>query len=492
MVIGSLVGLAQLVPGQSPSHLLALEGGGRAVQREFRGLLGGDPGQWRQAWSRARQIGPPVASLLWERSTRESHPQRRLLWLATYATAAGGGAAARLLDSGWRRGAKTREQLLGLMSLAMGPGSLPATALGDLARDADSDALRLAACVALASRAAEVDLPRTWLAGRRSSDPGLCAAALLCGAEVPSSLIDRWVGGGEVPSAEAQLVWRADLLSRRETPYSAERRTDLAQRALRWSAESVWSLRRASILQIAEAGSEGPFPERGPAAELLVLLGSAPNGRRLAYRSGWLTSSASPRLEDALRAKLAVLFVQVASPDEIAAAAQAWRGDEKLLAAMCLAVAWRRFAGDAGLVGGPWLASLDSVDESVWARLALQDRGDPDVLADRVERSKNPALSLAADGRLPGVALAREAELELWKRDYHPRREAYRCWAELVRDLLLSGSDYARAFDARAQGYPYLPSDLQPGDRGFFEVATVFFDWLTTDGDAVPEGFALR
>jgi hypothetical protein len=322
----------------------------------------------------------------------------------------------------------------------------------------------------------------------------MCAAALLCGARVPAAPLGRWLEASGVPSPEAQLVWRALLLSRQDADAAdrRERRLDLARRALRWDAESARATRHAAALRIAEVGAEGPWPESGPVAELLVLLGSAPDGRRLAYRSGWLTPTTSARLEPALQAKLAVLFVQAADLDAIAAATEAWKEHEELLSAVCLAVAWRRFAGDAGLEAGPWLDNLDAVDESAWARCALGARGDPAEFAACVARAKHPALALAAEGRLPGPELARAAELELWHRDQHPRRDAYRCWVGLVRDLLLSGSDYARAFDARAQGFPYLPSDLQPGDRDFFEVAVEFFDWMVNVGVAVPEDYRLR
>ena len=491
LFIGWVFCLPQPVDGQDPNQLLVLDGEAREVTSGLRELLRGGPGEWRMAWRRARDIGPPLASVLWERVHREGNPQRRLLWLATYAAAAGGAAPSRWLEAEWQRAAGESDWLFALLALSVGPAVVLSDSAADVVVEvASTDSLRIAASAAWAPRAEPMRWPAEWLAGTRSQDPGLCAAALLCGGLADAAAVERWIAGRVPPDEAAQLVWRALLLASHDSPISAGRRLDIAQRAVRWEAEMSRALRRAATLHIGRTGQEEPWSERGPDSELLVLLGFSPNGRRAAYRAGWLEASPPQRLEPATRAKLAVLFVQAAKPEEVANAAATWAEDEELRGAVCLAIAWRRLVGDAGLRPGPWLEALDVADESAWPRLAFGELRDRGELGVRIERLGHPALALALQQRVTGRVLARAAEAELWLRDAHPGRDAHRCYVELVRDLLLSGSDYARAATGRA--FPYLPSDLRPGDRGFFEIAVEFTDWLVEEATAVPAEYRLR
>lgn len=459
---------------------------------DLRELFRSGPGEWREAWSRAQKVGPPLASVLWDRAVREGHPKRRLLWIAAFSAAAGNGGSQQMLSPAWLRDkGRYREQILAVMALAIGSDPMPAPRLGDVVREGGSDALRVAACAAWA-RTASAPLSEAWPAAPRVADPGLCAAALLAGSPLPSGAVDRWIDAAESPSVAAQLVWRALFLAPFASPVPPERRLEFAQWAVRQSSESAQDMRRAAAVYLARIGVGLSSSARSPSVDLLVLLGSSPDGRRFAYRSGWLSAEPPARYEPAVRAKLALLFVQVADPEEVFEAAQQWANDEDLRAAVCLGAAWRYLAGDAGLKPGPWLEAFDAVGEHPWLRLAMAAPGEGDSLERAIRASGHPVLELALAGKLTDEVMAREIERELWRRDIHPGRDVFRCWAALVRDLLLSGSDYGRAVDGSASAYPYLPSDLQPGDRDFFEVATEFLRWAVERGAEMPVGYELR
>jgi hypothetical protein len=135
---------------------------------------------------------------------------------------------------------------------------------------------------------------------------------------------------------------------------------------------------------------------------------------------------------------------------------------------------------------GSWIGELAQSATFPWLAVAIADAGDPPPVVE-----PGSELALAVQRRLPAAAMARDIERELWRQHAHPGAVAWQCWTELVRDLLLSGSDYARALDARQDAFPYLPVDLQPGDE-LFEPACEFFAWREAERATVPLDVRLR
>ena len=478
---------AQPGRAQEPAEILSVTGRS-AVASELGQLLRREPGRWPVAWSRARAAGPTLASVLWDKLLREGRPPRRLLWVGAHVAAAG--ASDGRLSGRWLAEAKQPEQLMALLGMVLAEGQpRPSDRVRALALESPSDAVRLAAALVLSRAEKSASLPATWLSGRRRQDPGLAAAALLSGARPATRVIDPWLVTSEPPGPEAQLVWRATLLARHPVTYAPQAVLGLAQQAMAWGSEAVRPTRLCAALQVGRAadpdrwldGAVEPMP-----AESILLLGRSTAGGRTALRRGWLKAVPSSLVGPGLRRRLAVQFVRHATPAQITAAAPRWAAQEEIGDALCLSLAWRAAAlGD--LAAGPWLDSLRGHRASIWVRVALGE----EIGSESLPEDEGSVLALAAAGRLPSAALARELERELWRRDSHPGSVAFDCWSSLVRDLLLSGSDYAQHADARAERFPYLARGLRRDDRRFFEVACLYLDWAVGDRLDVPESVRL-
>ena len=171
-----------------------------------------------------------------------------------------------------------------------------------------------------------------------------------------------------------------------------------------------------------------------------------------------------------------MLYAAAAPSDKLREAVASWQGEpEELVVAAGLALAHRIAARDARWTWGPWLQPFDGTAAADWLRVVIgQPReGEPDVVA---------------GGRaceMPDAELRRRLEVLLWRSGSHPRIAVHSCWNALVRDLLLTGSEYAAAQEARAQSGGerlYLPPGQQPGERRWFEPACEFFGWWVDPG----------
>jgi hypothetical protein len=464
--IGWCCNLAQPAAGQTPERLLSLEGADRDVIRPLEDALAGESGAWPQAWQRAQEIGPPIAPLVWAELRQDSQPKRRLLWIGAYAAAAGSKAGQRLCDESWTRTARKQELAMAMLALALdGAPVIDAEAVRQVITDSRVDAVRIAGCLALASSGSAVELRDDWLASARAKNAGLCAAAILAGVGRPWSAVQHWLEEGT--AFESQLVQRALLLAREPWPDRAARAA-LAQRALGQDSESASALRAAAAFRIALADDPGEGLEP-PSGELLALIARTPAGATAVLRRHWLDPVPSPRLDRLVRRRLSVLFALSAASTDVAAAVPRWRDDPDLAADACLALARRALDASDTTEAAAWFEELAAVAESDWLAAAI-------AVPARTSAAKSAALASALAGRLPRPALAREIESELWRRGTHPECAAYGCWTDLLRDLLLSGSDHARALDTNQSDRTLVPRDLEPGDP-FFEVACEFLDW---------------
>ena len=484
LCIGWICALAQTAPGQVAEDLFTLESGRAGWLRELDAGLRLEPGRWPDVWRRAGDLGPVAAPVLWGKLRRDRRTRGRLLWITTYVAATGHGG--QLVSGEWILEARKPERVMALIAAALAEGGVVEPAeLRRLVRDTSSPALRVAGCLALSRATGATALPGDWFVASGGPDPGACAAALMCGAEPPSQLLERWLASRRAPDATAQLVWRAMMLSAHPTPYAGAMRRQLAVRALQWQGPAVAATRRAAMLQVSRSDDPGALLVDVPvplSSDLVLLLGRTAAGREVISRRRWVSAVPSQRLDQDLRRQLAVQFAAYADPVEVERAARSWAGDQAIAPAVCLALAWRAWArGD--LVDGPWLDQLEEIDECWWSRLAVGRAVDPERLPEGAPTLRRAA----AVGRAPADVLAREMERELWRRRSHPGVHVFGCWTELVRDLLLSGSGYARAQDTRREQFPYLPGDLQRDDRAFFEVACEYFTWAVADRRAVPE-----
>jgi len=435
-------------------------------------------------------VGPAATPLLWAQLRREAKPKRRLFWVGAFAAAAGGSAHRRLLQAAWFKSAKKHEQLIALLALSLGSASgVDAAAVFRLASDSPSDAVRLAASIAISHASEEFTPPPNWLGNAGSRDPGMCAGAVLSSGVIGRAAAERWLDTGEIPAPRAQLVWRALLLTRQPGTIGDAMCLELAKQALSWDSELSGPLRSAASERVARALDPASWILGEPGPELLLALGRSAAGRDKLLQLGWLESVPSQRIDARTRGQLAVVFALAASQRQIEAAAPRWRSDDELAPAACLGLAWRALSDPDGLSDGTWLDALDTTPQAAWVRLALGDR--PRLDPQQRPPRRAGALDLAIAGRLPRSAMKVAVERELWRRHTHPGLAGYECWVALYRDLLLSGSQYARSQDARPDDYPYLPSDLRAGNREFFEVACEFLSWVVSDAAEVPARFAL-
>ncbi len=486
---------APFAPCQGPyaSTLLRLE----ASTRELESRLGSrDPSEWRVAWDQVEEIGPAAGAALWERLPRDRKPLRRLVRLAGFVVAAGVDGQSTVLDRDWLLAprSKKHEQLIAFLALALeARRDAAAPALYTLASKSPSTAVRIAACAALSRGPAVEPLPGGWFAGTRgqSADAGLCAAALLCGAGPPPQMLAACLTTPDVPSREDQLVWRALFVTPHHGARDESRRLVLAKRAMQWSDASTSAVRRAAAVcaaRVEEPGAALPRTD-APAGDLLVCLVHTARGRAAALERGWLRPVPSTLFRAAERRQLVAAFALAATPAEVTGSFARWEEEPELLDAAILALAWRVLQQPGAWSAGRWLDSAKGRRAAAWLRVALGESVADEVLADR---DAHPALVFGVAGRLPPAVMAREVERELWRAGAHPGAPAWRTWTSLVRDLVLSGSDYASAKAATAEIFPYLPRDLPRGDERFFEPAVEFVDWREATRDVVPAEVRLR
>ncbi|MEM7205525.1 MAG: hypothetical protein AAF628_35035 [Planctomycetota bacterium] len=451
---------------------------------------GAQPGDWRSAWDRARAVGPALAPGLWRHLRRERHSQGRLLSIGAFAAAAGQAADASLLDPAWMRRAGTADQLIVLLTVALGPQRAGAgDELRELVLDTKSEAVRIGGCLALARYATPTELPESWFAQGLREGPGIVAAALLAGAAPPRDLVRRWVADRE--NEAARLVLRAVLLSRWTRTLPTDEVLDLARGAWRRSDEEAYASRQAAAWRLGIEAERG-VPKNRPVPQVLSAFAVEPSGQAAALARGWLVPEPSRLLDPRLRRVLAVQYALVAPASRLAGDAVSWRDELRLAGDVCLALAWRRLSrrdarDEEGLAAAA--AVLRDVPEGAWLQVALGGtvagfNATDDPLLDA-------ALAQLTHQRLRRSDAAAALERALWRRDSHPGKVAHRLRAELVRDLLLTGSEYARVRLSRGP-FAHLPADLKPGDRTVFQAAFEWCEWYAAAGDRIPDEARLR
>lgn len=448
------------------------------------------PARWSAAWDLAARRGTVLAPALLRACAREGRRESRWLLLVTSGVAArwrliGTARPDRLRDPS----ISERERFLTLVGIASGPvlpGPPPSDLDAVIGNRQRPRALWAAALMARSRFATSTELPERFL--RRPGwwrDAGLACGALACGAPFEEPLRGHWESAGRDPEERA-LVWRAWLLGPAQG--RAERLDDpardrLALRILE-DRTAAAALRVAAALRLGRTARGATLADERLAgledAEACAFA-AWPPGRAVASRRGWTGPEPSRRLPVESRRRLGLAWAASRSVDEVLARAERWQGDREVAGVVLLDLARRVFLGErAGRVE----SVPGGLDEAAWLHLALGSptKSDPTFTDERLAR----AYRLARGGRLRGAAAAAELDRALWRRGAHPGRLLHEARMDLVMDVLVAGSGYARARLGLDRRPRYLPDGF-PADDAVFEVAVELLVWVRRAAPFGPE-----
>ncbi len=501
MVKAGLLGASSLLSAQSSRELLALDTGVSRVSKLFtEHLLTDESSRWSKGWRLARDIGPAASPLLERLLERGTHPKERLVLIGACAAAS---KASVFIGADWLRKAGTNERMMSMLAVALGESrssqdqDIHQMIMG---RTSVARAVQVAGLLAIERFEGGGENIDHFLSTKdRRDDPGLVAAVTLSGGLDDVRTLQVWLDEKK-DLVGRNLVRRGLFLARHGTPLppavllrelSGVLGDDSVPLPVRAAAAArlsrVPSLRRV-VASLPSAVADRPSV---PVAQVLILLAFTPAGRAAALSHGWLKADPSFLIDDpSLRRRLAVLYALAAPMSKIVEAAPEWKGLKELAPSICLTLAWRIFAGDKNIEQDR-VSVLGAIAESRWLSIALGEEFDaePGTFADS---RLDLAYGLASRGRLSDEAGAREIEEALWRAGSHPGCSLQEARLALVKDLLLSGSDHAKAREARTRPFGYLPQGIEPGSMAF-EVAYEFFQWWKEGhGSGIPEDMRLR
>ncbi len=475
--IGIWLAAAQPAPAQvrGAGTVIAVPVPDRAFRTRFQELLlDSQVRDHGEGWRLARDVGRPVAPLLWDLHDRERSDVRRRLILLVAASLAGGVAEDERLLQALEQG-PVEEKVLGAMLLALGPRR-PA-GLGNpwqrlIGRQRGASVqLQVAAYLASSRFGGGQGLPAP-----ASADPGLVAAASLAG--VPG--LDRGPWFGPAPGRHAELVWRGVFLARADAAGIDPVLVQRAQAIAALTPRELLAGRRAAALLLGQAGQwPSPATVPRPPWELLEALTEPVAGAR-ALRE-WLGPVPQPLDEDPRR--LAVAYARSRPPAEVIADAERWLAVAPTRRLVVLALCIE-------LLGAPVPAAPPAptfpadLPEAFWIAWALgQPAPRPPVGHDPL---LEPAVDLAVDGRLSREAARRLLEEALWRSEAHPGFVRWQAQRDLVRDLLLTGSSPGlRYLPSVPLQDRYLPDGLRADDP-WFVLAVECFEFLSRPALPLP------
>ncbi|MCC7396236.1 MAG: hypothetical protein IT455_04145 [Planctomycetes bacterium] len=492
MAIGFLAGAHEPLRGQETSPTGAA--GAVSVARRdnpfrqrFEQLLVAAPTRDLAAgWQLARDLGRPVAPLLWDMVQREEADVQPRLALLVAAVIAGGPAEdERLLRFLDVQKPMLEERTMAGLLMAMAPArSRPAAefwrrCLGPVKTQGTllPIAVRLAAARFPGAADGAPVMPR--------EDAGLLAATAFAGLPVPPAVAARfWEGKGE---KHAVLFWRGALLgaARRPEPPTAQDGALEHARLLRSApGDALLDVRIDATLLLARArqiDASGPRPADFRLLEAMVFdVASAQRVRE------WLQPA--PQALNEMPQRLAVAYALSRPTEEVLAARGVWGGERSIQRHVAIALAFR-------VCGGPSVAPIDAVMPRLpewnfvrWASGASFDRGVD--FEDAVLQTL--AVAIREDRMTPKV-LRTSLEEVLWRWGSHPGRLRLEQEQLLIRDLLLSGSDPGGGrFQPHVPPHArYLPTGFDK-DHVFFTVAVQAYEFLARSAPPVPAEFQLR
>ena len=337
----------------------------------------------------------------------------------------------------------------------------------------------------IAARLAAARFPQaaTGVAMLESDDPGLLAATAFAGMPIAASSRARpWRRGGRhdglfVRGALLGEGWRLGLEGTRPSLL------DRAEALLGSTDATQSASREAAVLLLARAGRLDPTQ---PPIEvgLLQLAASQAASREVLRR--WLKPTPLARDEDP--ARLAVAYALWMPVEQVVAQRTEWGREPRIRRHVAVALATRLCALR---LERPIEAPLEQVPEWAFVRWAsggaFTSNGAP----------LDPRLAalgdLIADGRASRKAARDELERFLWCSGSHPGIGPWRAERQLLRDLVLVGSNrgggkYQPAIKSHER---YFPTGLDRDD-GFFRIAVELYEFLDRPVAPVPDEHRLR
>jgi hypothetical protein len=484
LAVASLVGTAPaavaVVVAQDPAAAAGLLPAQGPLREALERLLLAPAPDLAAGWQLALDLGrpalPPLRDLLQRQGANVKH---RLVTLAALLLAAGLGeddVATEFLAQA-RQKPMLEERTLVAMMVALGPQR--ARPVPDFAGLCLGPIEPSEPLLAVAVRLAAARLPgaAAGLIAAPDDDVGELAAAAFAGMPLPASALARLrvLRSGE---RHADLFWRGWLLglARQPTKSARDAGLELARELSRQRADSLAAAQSAAVwLRVRADDFDFTSGERLDLPLLRVAAGSLPPAPGLA---ALLPSQPLPR--DERPERLAVAWALATPFAQVVVARDRWAAQPAIAEHVTLALAWR-----AGAEPGP--LALPSSAQASW-QLVRFAAGQPiDGTAVGADAGVRTLLQLAADGRLTRPALRRALEGMLWERGSHPGLAAFDLERELLRDLLLAGSNYGGGKYAAhvPPDQRYSPTGLDRND-GFFRIAVALFDFLARPRAPVP------
>lgn len=474
-------GLAAQQEASDPGGILVLSGRAPRSTKALRRLLhqeGVD--RWRDGWALVERIGPALAASLAAEFKQKTNAVERLVLLGAIA-AAGGGRERDLwlLSFAASKPRADEEAVMALLAIALSASPADTAVFGDLfAAERGGSATRAAAALAACRLGVKV-APE----GRVGADlHELIEQALFTGATQEVLRRARLALGRD--AANQGLVLRAAFLG------LAGRQEHVREAAIEvvQSSTAPRDVRVAAATYLADIAPEA-VALGALDAQLRVAWCTRPLARLALWNAGALPARAEVLADRSGQLPLAAAYGLTAPFGRIQADFEQWAREPQRAEAVVLALAWRlhREAPPPDVSGGAWLALLEQPG-GFWLATALGRQRE--VAAPTGGRDARAA-ALAAQGRLPAEERVLAIEQRLWQLGAHPCAPRCQAWNELVRDVLLAGSDHVSARLQLAQR-PNLPRGIEPSHTKFFVVADQLARFLTERELGPPPGFALE
>lgn len=432
-------------------------------------------------WQHAINLGRPAVPLLWEMLRSEQADYgRRLVTLAAAMLAGGPGEDARVFAWLAQQKPMLEERVLASMVLALGPQRQRPQAefWSRCFGPAKTPELLLQVAARLASARfpeAAADAPAFI-----GDDPGIAAASAFAGLSVPQSVAAKW-GNGRSSERHAELYWRGAMLGAARRWRVGEPQQDavldLAREVMAGKGDAVADSRAAATWLSARAGVLRPDGQQFDLRLLAIAVADSACAQRFAAK---LAAAPQPRDEEPHR--LAVAYALTQPIRRVIEERAAWSGEARISSHVALALAWR-LLGTA--LTEPIQVSLPNVPEWAFVRWATGAAWETPGRFD--DEGLQMVAQLCSEGRIGRAALREKVEQMLWLRGSHPGLEPWQQERRLVRDLLLTGSNWGGGkYQPRVRlDLRYLPTGLGRDDA-FFEIAVALYDFLLVPRLPIP------
>lgn len=442
----------------------------------------------RAGWELARELGPVVApSLFGLASDEKSNMKRRMSAFCAAVMASDPHGEDRVLAALDDK-SPMQDRLCASFLLALGPSRERAPSdfwARSLGRNRqEPEPVLLVAALLAGSRFPGVgaSCPQSLL---RVDNPGVLAAAVLCGAPAPDPLLQPYLQ--KRAPTHANLVQRAWLLRAVLQRDAVAATPEIAERAREWMqspGEANATLREAAALALGASGSVRVDGQNRPDWRMLQLF--AFDAKACEALASWIPAQPQP-LDEPAWPRLAVAYALGRPVERVVAERSSWAAVPAVRRHVAIALAMRLCREPRPK---PVAVALPEVAEWAFVRWASGEPF-PDTPS-FVEPSLRQAAAMATEDRLPRESAARLFEDTLWRWGSHPGIGLRDVQRDLVRDLMLSGSLPGNRY---AIGLPdhlrYLPAGLG-NENDFFGIAVEAWELLRSPALPIPPECRLR